>query len=202
MSKDVALECACGAVKAVARGISPERVNHVICGCDSCQAFARQLGRAEGILDEGGGTRIFQMSPKHLEIQQGADRLSCMRLTPKGVLRWYAECCRTPLGNTLPTAAAPFIGVICGGHTTFDNAAAAIGPLRATVQMPDRAKNTKGFAMVVAMFGLLTKMLSWRLAGDKKRSPLFDAQTGAPIAPPRMLNEEEYSALTAQNVKA
>ena len=32
---------------------------------------------------------------------QGKDRLACMSLSDKGMLRWYTTCCNTPIGNTM-----------------------------------------------------------------------------------------------------
>jgi hypothetical protein len=32
------------------------------------------------------------------------DAMGCLRLSDKGVFRWYTDCCRTPIGNT---AASP-----------------------------------------------------------------------------------------------
>ena len=38
--------------------------------------------------------------PKFMTMTQGADRLTFLRMTEKGPLRWYASCCNTPIGNT------------------------------------------------------------------------------------------------------
>ena len=42
---------------------------------------------------------------------------------------------------------------------------------------------------------VFAKLLRWRLRGDHKRSPLFDAATGAPLAVPRVLGVEERAEL-------
>jgi len=63
-----------------------------------CQAFARLLERTD-VLDPAGGTGIFQMPPARMQLTTGADGLRCLRLSDK-VLRWYADCCRTPIANT------------------------------------------------------------------------------------------------------
>src|SRR5688572_12534539 len=101
MAADLPVRCSCGTLRAVVRGASGGRGNHVVCYCDDCQSFAHFLERADDTLDAHGGTEIYQMSPARLEIIDGADRLACVRLAPKGLLRWYAACCRTPIGNTL-----------------------------------------------------------------------------------------------------
>ena len=38
------------------------------------------------------------------ETRRGTDAMRCLRLSDKGVLSWYTDCCRTPIGNT---AASP-----------------------------------------------------------------------------------------------
>ncbi len=55
------------------------------------------------VLDERGGSQIIQVPPKNLTFTQGREVLASMRLTEKGLLRWYAGCCNTPIGNTLIT---------------------------------------------------------------------------------------------------
>ena len=112
MSQDVPLRCDCGQVRAVARGLSPSKGNRLVCYCNDCQAFAFYLDRAVDVLDEHGGTDIFQVAPCRIEILDGADQLRCIRLKERGLLRWFTACCRTPVGNTLGSIQSPFVGVI------------------------------------------------------------------------------------------
>src|SRR5262245_19575480 len=101
------LHCRCGTIK---RSINdPRSANHAICYCRDCQAFAHFLGREKDILDERVGSDIVQILPKNLAFTQGSEALACMRLTPQGMLRWYAGCCNTPIGNTLATPKLSFI---------------------------------------------------------------------------------------------
>src|SRR5688500_7644860 len=133
MPADLPVRCSCGALRAVARGVSARRGNHVVCYCDDCQSFAHFLERAGETLDAHGGTEIFHTSPARLEFTSGAARLACMRLTPNGMLRWYASCCRTPIGNTLPTPRIPFVGLIvrCIERSDGRSLDEALGPIRA-----------------------------------------------------------------------
>ena len=68
--------------------------------CDDCQTFFHYLGREE-LLDPCGGFEAVLITPQQLSITEGTEHLRCARLSPKGTLRWYAGCCRTPLGNSL-----------------------------------------------------------------------------------------------------
>lgn len=196
--QDVELECRCGAVRAVARGVTPEVGNHCVCYCDDCQAFIRFLGRTADVLDTNGGTDIFQLSPVRLEFTAGKERVACVRLTPKGLARWYASCCNTPIGNTAPTPALPFVGLIRAFAP--EPTGNAFGPIRTRVfrqfATGDRAAIPPDaqprWRMLLHVLRLL---LGWRLRGDHKRSPFFDAATGAPLAVPRVLTAAEREAL-------
>ncbi len=199
MTADLPIRCTCGALRGVARAVSASSGNRCVCYCDDCQSFAHFLGRASEILDARGGTEIFQMSPAHFSITQGADHLACMRLTPKGLVRWYADCCKTPIGNSLMTSQVPFVGLI---HACFDQSPGTpspdevLGPVRAHVftrfAKGDRERfplRDSGKARAIARFAAL--LLRARLRGDHKASPFFDPNTGAPRPTPRVLSEPE-----------
>jgi hypothetical protein len=199
MPTDLPIRCSCGTLRGVARGISPSRGNRVVCYCGDCQSFAHFLGRADEILDPSGGTEIYQTSPARIAFTHGRERLACMRLTPKGLLRWYADCCRTPIGNTAITREIPFVGVICRCLDTGSvglTRDAVLGPVRAhvntTAAKPDAAGNkvrTSGVLPSIARFARL--VLQARLRGDQKASPFFDSRSGEPSTTPRVLAEEE-----------
>lgn len=200
---DLTVRCTCGAVQGVARGISPAAGNHAVCYCDDCQAFAHFLGRAAEILDPQGGTEVFQLSPAALLITAGAERLACMRLSDRGLCRWYAGCCNTPIGNTMHTSQVPFVGLVhlCMQRPAEDPALQrALGP----IQVRSFRRFAKGDAaalpadkvpMPLMVLRLLGSMLKWRLRGDHRRSPFFEPRTGKPIASPRVLGTIEREEL-------
>ncbi len=95
---DILLRCGCGRVRGYAHGVSRSAGFRFVCYCKDCQAFARFLERTD-ILDVAGGTDIFQMPPGRVMFTAGFEALSCLRLSGKA-LRWYADCCRTPIANT------------------------------------------------------------------------------------------------------
>lgn len=190
MTTDLPISCSCGRLQGVARAVSGRAGNRLVCYCDDCQSFAEFLGRAEDILDAHGGTDIFQMSPTHLEIANGVETLACVRLTPNGLLRWYTDCCETPIGNTLPTHHIPFVGLIhlCMGigKQSLDE---VIGPVRAGVHgryaRGDRAEiRANDRASLLVLVRNFRKLIWWRLKGDHRRTPFFD-ETGAPAVAPR-----------------
>ena len=95
---DLPLRCRCGRMRGVASNVSPSTGFRFVCYCEDCQAFARFLDRTD-VLDPAGGTDIFHMPPGRVKLTAGTDAMRCLRLSDK-VLRWYTECCRTPIANT------------------------------------------------------------------------------------------------------
>jgi hypothetical protein len=199
MTVDLPLRCLCGRVRGVATSVSPSTGFRFVCYCEDCQAFARFLERAD-VLDAAGGTDIFQMPPGRLKLSEGTDAMRCLRLSSK-VLRWYTECCRTPMGNT---AAGPQFPVVALIHSFMDHEAdnhsrdevlgpplcriyerSAIGPLPPNAPPP---ASTRVFARRAS------KLLSWWARGLGRPTPFFDERTRAPRAVPRVLTRSERGA--------
>lgn len=162
--------------------VAPETGNRVVCYCDDCHAFACYLGRND-ILDVHGGTDIFQLTPAQVRITHGLDQLRVLRLTPTGLLRWYAGCCKTPIANTPTSARVPFVSLI---HAFMDHAGdgrprdAVLGPIIATGlarTAPDRppADAALGVPLRVVLRNIRMIGLAW-LAGKQQPSPFFDAR--------------------------
>jgi hypothetical protein len=126
------LQCRCGVVQGTVS--RPEIANRMVCYCRDCQAFAHFLGRAADILDEDGGSDVVQTPPANVVFTAGVDSLACMRLTERGLLRWYASCCNTPIGNTPPDFRMSFVGLV---STCLQSPTRSIedsfGPVRAGV---------------------------------------------------------------------
>ena len=140
MAKDQTIQCTCGKFAGTARSLSPAEVNHAVCYCDDCQSFAHFLGRADDVLDEHGGTEVYQVSPARVAIDQGIDHLACVRLRPKGLYRWYSACCNTPIANTV-SGKIPFVGLIHTFMVKQPDYAKAVGPIRCAF-FPDSATGT------------------------------------------------------------
>jgi hypothetical protein len=92
--------------------VSPFDGLRFVCYCKDCQAFARFLERPD-VLDPAGGTDIVQMAPGRVKLTAGTNAVRCLRLSDKGVLRRYTDCCRTPIGgNTAASPRFPLIAII------------------------------------------------------------------------------------------
>ncbi len=203
--RDVPLRCRCGRVRGVATEVSPANGNRLVCYCDDCQAFARFLEHP-GVMNAEGGTDIFQVAPSRIKITEGTEALQCVRLSEKGLFRWYAGCCRTPAGNTF-SARVPFVGIIhsfmdheADGRARDDVLGRPIGLIHgrfALGGLPPNGHRTASLR-VVARCGRV--MLGWWIAGKGDPSPFFDPRTRAPRIEPRVLRPEEREALRAQPV--
>jgi len=190
------LQCGCESLKGYVT--HPESVNRCVCYCRSCQAFAHFLGRADEILDVHGGTDVIQTSPAQLTLTQGREFLACMRLTEKGLLRWYAACCNTPIGNTLPNFRMSFVGLV---HTCLEVTGQSLGDSFGPVRMYVNTKSAKGpvrSGSIAATWGILrvlAKIVRARVDGGYKRTPFFAVETGSPIAAPKVLSRSERDKL-------
>jgi hypothetical protein len=197
MSTQAELRCRCGEVKGVVTNASPRTVNRVVCYCDDCQAFAHQLGRAD-LLNSQGGSDIVQIAPASLTFVKGQHRIAGLRLTPRGLFRWYATCCNTPVGNTL-SPALPFVGIVA---QAFDNdtqrADQVFGPpTGAILGKYAIGKAPAGSTGIDLPFLLraIAKVLTWRLRGRTWPHPFFKPKTREPIYPLTVLSPERREAL-------
>jgi hypothetical protein len=192
---DHPLQCRCGTIKAVVS--NAEASNRGICYCKDCQAFAHFLGRPQEILDERGGSDVVQILPKNLRFTQGIESLTCVQLAPKGLVRWYASCCSTAIGNTLATPKLSFIGLVseCLKSKPMDE---SFGPIRMWVNTRSARGEPKprqrGIGTALRWF--FANALKARFNGDYKRTPLFRAD-GSLIATPRVLSPEEHAHIYA-----
>ena len=184
MPADRSLACRCGAMRWT---IGAEAAGtHVECYCADCQTFARHL-KADDYLDAAGGTEVFQTLPHHVRFTQGAANLRLLRLSPKGLLRWYAGCCGTPIANSMPSPSFPFVGMILrpgqsgfGPVLTHANTASARTPVRST-------------GLARAVLGLLARTAAAKLTGKGGTAPFFAAD-GKPAAEARILALAERDA--------
>ncbi len=189
---DIPIRCICGSFEARLERAGARYGNRVVCYCESCQEFARYLGRENEVLNEHGGSDIYQVSPGRLRILEGSDKLACVHLTEKPTLRWYTSCCNTPLGNTLASNRLPFIGLLTNSIDATDTPGGLdelIGPVRAHVNGSGARGDTTDLgisdsAPLSLYLGFIRLVLGAKLSGDYRKSPLFDPETGKPVVKP------------------
>jgi Family of unknown function (DUF6151) len=179
----------------------PQSANRVVCYCRDCQAFAHFLGQEGEILDSQGGTDVIQILPKNLTFTQGIEALACIRLTDKGLLRWYASCCNTPIGNTLANFKISFVGLV---HNCLEYAGTPVqdsfGPVRARVNTQgakgDPKPKARGVGTIIVWF--VTTILRARINGSYRQSAFFLKDKGTPVVRPRVLSSAELAQLMAR----
>jgi hypothetical protein len=176
-------------------GASPQTVTRIVCYCDDCQAFLHHLGRSE-LMDSQGGSDIVQIAPASLTFRRGTEQIAAVRLNPKGMFRWYATCCKTPLGNTLMPA-VPFIGVLAPAFASA-NLDDTIGkPLcgilgKFAIGEPPEGSTKMHLGFLARAFRAI---LGWKLSGRTWPHPYFDRATRAPAFPVTVLSSAEREAL-------
>lgn len=189
MAQDVELRCQCGEVRGCLRAASPHNGNHVVCYCADCQSFARHLGRAD-VLGPRGETHVFQTLSHRVELTHGAARIACLRLSPKGLMRWYATCCNTPLGNTLERNRLSFTGILVN---TFASGEAQIGAVIALNGAGDalgHGPELRNFGFARAAARIMRRAVWGTLTGKGRVSPFF-MRDGTPISAPKVLTLDE-----------
>lgn len=175
---DIPFACRCGAVSGTLHDVRPHEGTHVVCHCASC-ARAMQLS---GLGDEaGGGVDLWQTTPDRIEITTGADRLIPVRLSPKGLFRWTAKCCDTPMVNTFGTPALPFAGLL----TRNLSDPAPLGPVIAHgfVTGPNGKQRHQNGGRVI--WRMLKRTAAAKLSGRAKQTPFFNAD-GSPTTAPEL----------------
>jgi len=124
-----------------------------------------------------------------------------MRLTEKGLVRWYARCCNTPIGNTVADYRVSFVGLV---HSCLESPHQSLNDSFGPESMwsctkrasPARTKvNASSFGMAAGIIRLIAMVLGARLNGAYKRTPFFLAGAGEPIVTPKILTTPEREAL-------
>ena len=186
------LRCRCGTLKGYVS--HPEKVSRGVCYCKDCQAFAHFLGTPGDILDEMGGTDVVATLPKYVTITQGVGALACMSLTETGMLRWYASCCNTPIGNTPRDFKVSHVGLI---HTCLEYPPRTLEGSFGPVRMRVNTKHAKGkpksmpISTIASVLRFMSSLIRARLDGSYKNTPFFDPDRGTPFVPPKVLTGSE-----------
>ena len=181
------LRCRCGKV----RGTVDVRRAYAraTCYCGDCQAYARHLGTS-GVMDAHGGTDIVAMNPDAVAFTAGEEHISGLCLREGGLLRWYAGCCRTPLGNTPRDGRVAYVGIVSTCLPDKIAVDAACGPPgRIVLNAGSALDDVRSTPLAMAAGGLriATGILMAKLRGQVP-SLFFDAggqphRTAHPLGP-------------------
>ncbi|WP_375228258.1 DUF6151 family protein [Roseobacter sp. S98] len=190
---DALFSCNCGTLKGVLHDAAPANVCHLVCYCKDCRAFARHMGQAAQ-LEPGGGSPLVQVLPARIDITEGADRIACLRLSPKGLHRWYASCCNTPLANTVGSPRMPLAGMWRGlfEQTEVFGPVVTRGFTKHALRERGAPKRDKGILRM--MSGLIGRAVPAWMSGTARQSPFFD-DAGQPVTAPVVLELSVRNAL-------
>lgn len=100
--------CQCGRI--AGEIVDPRDSWHLLCYCRDCRAYAHALEKGAEVLDEFGGTHVIGVRPRQLRLLRGTEVLRCLSLTPRGLLRWYAGWCGSPISIPRAIRACPTWG--------------------------------------------------------------------------------------------
>jgi len=194
--------CRCGATHVRADVPGATAGTRLICYCKDCQTAARLHSEADDMLSPAGGTNIWQTTPDRVEIVTGAEHLKVIRLSPKGLMRWHAGCCGTPMFNTLPNVKLPFLGMILRQSTRAE-ADAVYGKIRCHASTgsapPGGGAPTRDKGFKRAGFDVLQRMLAAWLSGRSKDNPLI-GEGGVPITPVEIITKDQRRAATPSHL--
>lgn len=181
------IQCACGQVEGIVQNFPKNTPGRLVCYCDDCQNYLKHLHR-DDLLNFAGGTELVPVYPQDLKITKGQDHLQCLRLTSKGMFRWYTSCCNTPICNTQP--GFPWIGFNSCVYKGI-NLEKEVGPVRSSVygmyasQTPPKGTSHK--LKPKDMMAVLPFVIKGFILGKSKPSPFFKEDGKTPIKEPLVL---------------
>lgn len=190
-------QCRCGTLQGEVA--HPAQGVRAVCYCRDCQAYAHVLGQPEQVLDAWGGTEVVATQARHVRFTSGTGPLACLSLSPRGLLRWYADCCHTPIANTPRDWKLPYVGLV---HTCLRRpqpleASFPGQPLRVNTASAHGTPPPGRSIGASARFGALAlRLASARLTGRYRSTSFFDAQ-GGPVSGVRVVPKPEVEAARA-----
>ena len=192
MSGTAQFSCKCGKVTGQIAGVTPKNSVRLACSCKHCRAFAAYLGDEDRMF-ESGHVQLMQTQPWMISFETGKEHLRNLRLTSKGPLRWYADCCDTPLCNTLTGRFPPFVSMLVANFARQDE----LPPVTFHAfcdHLPEdqRVAPSGGGALrkfVFQFFWRVVQGLPFRF----RQNPFFD-EKGVALSPPVPLDPQRKSA--------
>lgn len=194
------VQCHCGAWAADVARFPAQTPGRVGCYCDDCQSYLIHLGRTD-LLDAAGMSEVVPVYPCNIIIARGKEHMRCLRLGPKGLYRWYAACCTSPIGNFVP--GMPWMGLFAHtfAHLGPRYLEDTLGPVKSRIMGKyAKAPTPPGTAATFnlrAFFTVGPFIVRGKLGRKHLPSPYLQA-SGAPLVEPTVLTADERIALRAR----
>ena len=115
-----------------------------------------------------------------------------MSLSDYGMLRRYASCCNTPIGNTPRDIKTSYVGLV---HSCLASNSPSLQESFGPIRMVLNTKSAKGYVQatplrnLVAMVGLMKSVIRARLNGTYKRNPFLGKNGHTHRATPRTFKD-------------
>tara|TARA_B110001454_G_scaffold16145_1_gene14508 strand:- start:2168 stop:2770 length:603 start_codon:yes stop_codon:yes gene_type:complete len=188
------IQCQCGSIKGEISHFPKQSPGRLVCYCDDCQAFLHFINRQD-LLDANGGSEIIPVYPSNFRITHGQDLIRGIRLSPKGLFRWYASCCQTPIANT--QAKLPWVGMLSTMLPFKDETerAKVLGQVKSRVMgkfakgVPPEGTSEKFAAR--DFFSVVPFIFKGFIFGKNKNHPFFNQPTYEPKSKTYVLTLEE-----------
>ncbi len=183
------ISCDCGSFKARLTAFPKNTPGRLACYCNDCQAFSNRINRSD-VLDPYGGTEVIPAYPSDFKVIEGKQHLKCYRLSAKGLYRWTANCCNSPIANTPP--GFPWLGLF---HTAYKNvdpqSLDSLGEIKSRIFGRD-AKGDPPFAIaenlgLKAVITVLPFVIKGKLFNKSKDSEFFESDGRTPVSTPEIL---------------
>jgi hypothetical protein len=184
---DTTLNCDCGSFQASLANVDHIKGTHLRCHCADCRAFVRVL-LPDAVLKNG--LHLFQTDPDKIEVTKGVEYLECLTLSPKGLLRWYASCCQTPMFNTPRSAKVPMVAIL----TDIAEDPSLFGPVVCDAFRKTTSGKSKTTGLPAVIVRFLKRAISSRLSGRWQETPFFIMPENIPLTKPYVVAKDKKRA--------
>jgi len=144
--------------------------------------------------DASGGAEFVAARAEHVVLDAGIEHLACLSLSEKGLLRWYAACCNTPIANTTRDWKFPYVGIIrtclMADSASFQRSFPRV-QMRVNTTSAKQAPQSMLLQTVVTLMGFMSRVIASRINGAYRRTPFFVSPEGLPRTEINVLSESE-----------
>lgn len=193
-------QCRCGTLSGHLS--QPQRALRGVCYCKDCRAYAHHLGVETWTHDALGGAEFVAAQAQNVSFTSGIECLACLSLTDNGLLRWYANCCNTPICNTARNWKVPYVGLIGACLKTEPFAFERSFPrvqMRVNTSSAMQAPPPMRLSTVVSLAGFMPRVMLSSINGAYRQTPFFDQGGGAPVVPVKVLSDTDRARAYGAN---